>query len=63
MNHGYKYYREPERMFTVDDWDKGRHKDFNEATVSRFRCKLPLSLVVKGKINTSAFEEAIIEDL
>jgi hypothetical protein len=50
---------DPEHVFTANDWSEPKYAQFR-SDVSVFSRKPPLSLVVKGQINTSVFEEAII---
>jgi hypothetical protein len=52
---------DPEKVFSANDWDEPKNSQYrSDSTISTFRCKPSLSLIVKGQINTSVFEEAII---
>jgi hypothetical protein len=52
----------PEHVFSANDWEVPKYDEYISGGVSAFRCKPALRLLVKGPINTSVFEEAIIED-
>jgi hypothetical protein len=53
---------DPEHVFTANDWDIPKYDQYRQGKISKLRCKPPLKLVVKGRINTSVFEEAEITE-